>query len=99
MMQQAAFLFVPVIRPADVEAAFRQREVGRRDDFQRQRVDVDRGRRFHGVGKRLHRDPAAGIAAHRPAAARNRDIPERWPDRAPASSRPEQVVGLVWQGR
>ena len=55
------------IRPADRHAVGRQRKVGRHDDLRARRIDVDRRRALDGVGDALEADPAAGIAAHRPA--------------------------------
>ena len=61
------FLLQHPVRPADVEAAFRQLEVLRQHDLHPVRVEVDRGARLDDVGHALHRDPEAGVAAHRPA--------------------------------
>ncbi len=64
---QAHFLVQRRVRPADVEAARGHLEVLRQHDAACHRIDLHRGRRFHGLGDRLEADPAPGIAAHRPA--------------------------------
>ncbi len=67
VLVQAHFLVQRRIRPADVEAAGRQREVFRQHDVELVRIDVDAGRRLDRLGDRLEADPAAGEARHRPA--------------------------------
>ena len=67
VVEQTRFLHERRIGPADVQAAFGHREIGRHDDFRAMRIDIDRRRRFDHVGHAFHRDPQAGVAAHRPA--------------------------------
>ncbi len=66
---QAHFLVERRIRPADVEAARRDRElvVARQHDPQRERIDVHRRRGFHRFGDRLEADPTPRVTRHRPA--------------------------------
>ncbi len=63
-VEQARFLIQDGVGPADVEAARRQDEVGRKLDANALGVDLDRGARLDHVGDALERDPAAGVAAH-----------------------------------
>ncbi|MNZ37735.1 hypothetical protein D3C78_551920 [compost metagenome] len=51
------------VRPADVEAALRQIEIGN-DRLHAVDVEIDDGRAFHSVGHRLERHPATGVARH-----------------------------------
>ena len=53
------------VGPAQVQAVARRGEVRRLDDAHALRVDVDRRRALHGLGDRLHPDPASGVARHR----------------------------------
>ncbi len=55
------------IGPANRHAIDRQREIVGDDDVHAGRVDRDRGGALHRVGDALETDPAARIAAHRPA--------------------------------
>lgn len=66
---QAHLLLHRRVRPADVEPAFRHREVvvARQHDLKRERVHLHRGRGFHRLGDRLEAHPAPGVALHRPA--------------------------------
>ncbi|MNI03962.1 hypothetical protein D3C73_568750 [compost metagenome] len=64
---QAHLLVQRRIGPADVEAASGHVEVLRQHDAPAQRIDLDRGRRFHRLGDRLEADPTPGVTAHRPA--------------------------------
>ena len=63
---QPHFLIERRIRPADVEAARRQREIGRHDDVELMRIDVHARARLDGFRDRLETDPAPGEARHRP---------------------------------
>ncbi|KAF1853937.1 hypothetical protein Lal_00005148 [Lupinus albus] len=67
VLHQPVFLLQRRVGPADVQAARRQLEIGWDDRRHPVRVDMDRRRRVHRLGDGLHRDPAAGIAAHLPA--------------------------------
>ena len=64
---QPRFLRQDGIVEADVEAAFRHREIGRGDDVDPVEARVDRRRRFDRLVHGLQRDPGAGEARHRPA--------------------------------
>ena len=64
---QARFLGQDRIVEADVEAARRHREIGRRDDVDALKAAVDRGCGFYRLVHGLERDPGAGEARHRPA--------------------------------
>src|SRR5450432_3873035 len=67
VLVQAHFLIQRRVRPADVQAPRRQREIFRQDDVELVWIDVDAGRGFHGLGNGLEADPAAGETRHRPA--------------------------------
>ena len=64
---QPRFLVERRVGPADVEPARRHLEILRQHDLDPARIDIDRGRAVHRLGDGLERDPAAGIARHRPA--------------------------------
>ena len=55
------------IRPPDIEPARGQREIIWQRDLDAAGIDRDRGRAVHRLGDGLERDPAPGIARHRPA--------------------------------
>ncbi len=55
------------VRPADAQAARRQREIAGQGDRHAMRIGFDRGRAFDGFGDRLHADPAAGVTRQREA--------------------------------
>ena len=63
---QALLLGERRVRPADVEAARRQLELGR-DDLDRGRVELDRGRGVDRVVDAFEPDPAAAVARQREA--------------------------------
>ena len=58
------FLLKRRVRPADIDAAFRQGKVIRDDRLHAVRVHDHAGGRFHRIGHRLHAHIAAGITAH-----------------------------------
>ena len=88
------------IRPADRHAVGRQRKVVGNDDLDALGIGVHRSRALHRVGDALEADPAAGVAAHRPAVQAEienllhaRRIEHRHHRRG------ELVIGLVRQRR
>ena len=64
---QPVFLVERRVGPADVEPARRHLDILRQDDRDAPGIDRHRGRAVHRLGDGLERDPAAGIARHRPA--------------------------------
>ena len=67
VVEQARFLLEDRIRPADVQAPLRQREIRGNDGLNALRIDIHRGARFDDVGDALERDPATRETAHRVA--------------------------------
>src|SRR5215469_6852244 len=67
VLMKPIFLIERLVRPADIEAVRRHFEVIWRRYLHPFRTDVDGGRTVDGLGNRLERDPAAGVAGHRPA--------------------------------
>ncbi len=88
------------IGPPDRHAVRRQGEVGRHDDRRALRVDVDGRGALDRVGDALEADPAARVAAHRPAVeAEVEDLLHRRGIEHGKHRRREHVVGLVRQRR
>ena len=86
------------VRPADRQPVGRQREVVRDDDLDAVGIDRHRRRAFDGVGDALEADPAAGVAAHRPAVqAEVDDLLHRRRIQHRHHRRGELVIGLVRQ--
>ncbi len=84
------------VGPADRHAVRRQREVVGNDDAGARRVDVDRRRTLDRVGDALEADPAAGVAAHRPAVQPEvEDLLHRRGIQHRHQRGRERVVGLV----
>ena len=67
VLMQAHFLIQRRVRPTDIQTARRQLEIGRNDNIQLVRIDVDAGRRLDRFSDGLEADPAPGKATHRPA--------------------------------
>ncbi len=84
------------VRPADRHAVRGQREIVGNDDVHARRIDVDRRRALDGIGDALEADPAARIAAHRPAVqAEIEDLLHRRRVEHRHHRRGERVIGLV----
>ncbi|MNI68620.1 hypothetical protein D3C73_1243280 [compost metagenome] len=66
MFQQSLFLRQGWVRPADIQAAFGQRDIGN-DWLYAMNIDVDNSRTFNSIGHRFEGNPATGITRHGPA--------------------------------
>ncbi|MCY1374998.1 hypothetical protein D9M69_623760 [compost metagenome] len=99
MLEQTLFLRQGRVRPANIEAALGELELGD-DRLHAVRVEVDDGGAFHGVGDRLECDPAAGVTRHGPTVQAVIEVflyPGRCQHRH--HDRLENVLGLMRQGR
>ena len=100
VVEQPRLLRERRVGPADVQPVGRQLEVGRNHDVHAIGVDVHRSGRLDHLGHRLHRDPQARPARHRPAVQAEVEVllyRRRIEHRQPAGL--EDVVGLVRQRR
>ena len=100
VLVQPVFLFERLVGPADIEPAGRHLEILGENDTGPFGSDVDRGRAIDRLGNRLERDPAAGVARHRPAIeAEIEDLlhPGRVEHRDAGVH--ERIFGLMRQGR
>ncbi len=87
-----------LVGPADVEPVGRHFEIRGQTRHHAMQIQLDARRGLHRIGDRLHRDPAAGEARHRPAVQAEIEelLRRRWIQHGDHRGR-ENVVALVRQ--